>query len=278
MDEHDGTTTFRLKTSFLYQGVGCSLFFLIVTGIYLGVLQSREAAHLWGTIFMWPVLILGVMLFGGVLIVSIYGWVSYNIERLSIQEDVISLRSVTQDYQFDVADVHTLVWPVHRPDSFVTIHVLKIHVSGAIIKLGLKNYSNEDQLAIIRFFRNRVPASQQQDWPAYCFQSAIPLRDKYLPNADVADKEKLQRVMKRRMWAPMWAVVICSVGALGMITLDGLGVDKLMSSMVGITVIMAGVISPLIYLAILGVKLSTEVEQMSARLWDEGEAELNGVG
>lgn len=265
--------TFRLKKSFLYEGILGSVFSLVVSGVYVGfsLLQNPAAIGLEPGSLIATVLVIGAIIFGSMLIGSIYMWVAYNVERLTIQADTVSLRSVTQDHQFDFSEVEAIVWPVRQTKRIAQFFDLQIHIPGHCAKLGLLGYSNEDRLEIIRIFRSRVPDSRQNNWPTFCQQTAVPLRDGYIPNADVPDSEQLQRDMTRRKQAPIFVMTVTLAGIFSIPLLVELGVDKLTSIIIGTVIMLIGVFGFIPFLPRTKTSWSTKDEALAMQLWDEGE-------
>jgi hypothetical protein len=170
------TETFRLKKSVKYGGMIATIFFAVVMGLatIVAFLVTPAQPTNW---YAFAILV-GICFagYGTILLVSIYTWVSYYVERFTINGTTFSIRSVFQNRRFDVSDLQCLKWRVPARDG-----VILFHAAGYKARLHLSGYARENQLRIIRALRELVPAHMQDNWPRFCHKVALPLRDGEAP-------------------------------------------------------------------------------------------------
>jgi hypothetical protein len=118
-----------------------------------------------------PVGVMGLCVFGPMLVMSCFYLASYYAEQFSIDGDKLAVRSILQNRQFSIADIESLRWTT-TPSSGV-----RLRVRGMNVRLNVSGYGKADRLRIIRILRGIVPAEVQIGWPMFCHKVAIPLRD-----------------------------------------------------------------------------------------------------
>ena len=166
--------TFRLRKMVKYQGmaystlflaalIGCISIFFLEEPAKHGFKDAQSVARVGG---------LGVVVSSTMLILSIYTWLSYYVERFRFDGTLLSIRSMLQNRQFDVSEIECVRWKVYPIGGRI-----RFRVYGSRACLDLHGYSRSDRLRIIRALRNLVPVNKQQDWPMFCHKVAVPLRD-----------------------------------------------------------------------------------------------------
>lgn len=266
MNELLEARTFRLKKSILYQGIGFTLFFAVVIGLYVALAFLLQPAAAGGQGPNVSVLILGSIVFGPMLIGSLCLWRAYYVEQLTIRGSLVSLRSLTQNHQFDLSEIQSLVWsPYPRGGS------LRFQLPGAKARLSLHGYSVEDRQEIIALLHTLVPDTQQENWPRFCHRVAIPLRDGYFPDVEAASWEQTQREQKRRQRIRAMVLTVSSCGLLLTPILLQFGVDKLTAMITGMAVLLVGVFGFIPFLPRVKTNWTEADEQLAVQLWDEGE-------
>jgi hypothetical protein len=166
--------TFRLKKSVKYQGMAFSAIFLAVVVAYGSVFFLKEPAK-HGFNGKYSVAIaggMGLVIFGTMLLLSLYVWAAYYVERITIKGTTLWVRSMLQDRQFDVSELRCLKWRAQPPGGSIHFHVL-----GSKTRVDFYGYAGDDRLQIIRALRDLVPLEMQEGWPAFCHKVALPLRD-----------------------------------------------------------------------------------------------------
>ncbi|QDU73315.1 hypothetical protein Pan97_02840 [Bremerella volcania] len=267
MREKSEARTFRLKKSILYQGIGFSIFFSIVICLYvwLGFFIPPAAPGAGGPNV--SVMILGMIVFGPMLIGSLCMWRAYYVEQLTIDGSLISLRSLTQNHHFDVSEIQSLAW-----SAFPRGGSLRIQLAGSKARLSLHGFSPKDRQVMIAILHAMVPEPLQENWPKFCHRIAIPLRDGYFPNAEMTPIEQIEREAKRRQLIRTMVLTVSTIGLLSTPVLINLGVDKETALIVGVVVLLAGVFGFIPFLPRVKTKWSEEDEELAVRLWDEGES------
>jgi len=115
---------------------------------------------------------MGLAVYGTMLLMSIYMWAAYYVERFTINGTTLSIRSMFQNRQFDIAELHCLTWKANPMGGSILFNVL-----GSKTRLDLHGYAKDDRLSIIRALHSLVPPQLQQGWALYCHHNALPLRD-----------------------------------------------------------------------------------------------------
>lgn len=113
----------------------------------------------------------GVVLFGTMLIGSVLIAATYFVLKLTLDAQVVRLRSLFRNCEFDMADVSQLKWKRTRRLRFTT--------PATSVSLDLRDFNRPDSLAIIREFRSMIAADKQVGWDVFCHHVAIPLRDNF---------------------------------------------------------------------------------------------------
>jgi hypothetical protein len=166
--------TFRLQKKIKYQGIACTGFFAAVLMGYSSLFfledpvrhgfKGEHAAVAMGGF--------GVAVFGAMLLMSLYLWTAYYVERFTIKGTTLSIRSMLQNRQFDASELQALEWRSWSPGGTILFRVM-----GSKARLDLHGYSENDRLRIIRILRDLAPSPVQQGWPMFCQKVALPLRD-----------------------------------------------------------------------------------------------------
>lgn len=164
------TQTFRLAPNTKYQGIACTAFFLamVIASASLFFLDDPVQSGFKGKNAAAAMGVIGVLLYGSMLVVSLYGWAAYYVERFTVDGTTLSLRTMMQRRRFDVGELQSLHWRRGR---------LVFRTSDSTTRLDLSDYSRADRLQIIRALRKLVPTQSQDGWPMFCHKVALPLRD-----------------------------------------------------------------------------------------------------
>lgn len=166
--------TFRLRKTVKYQGMAFAVLFLVVLVGYSSIFFLKEPAKhgFKGEHSVALVAGMGIAVFGTMLLMSIYVWAAYYVERFTINGTMLYIRSIFQNRQFDVSELESLKWRIRPIGGSVFFRVL-----GSKARLDLHGYSKDDRLRIIRALHDLVPPQVQEDWPLFCHKVALPLRD-----------------------------------------------------------------------------------------------------
>jgi hypothetical protein len=166
--------TFRLQKKIKYQGIACTGFFAAVLMGYSSFFFLEDPAKhgFKGEHAAVAIGGFGVAVFGAMLLMSMYLWTAYYVERFTINGTMLSIRSMLQNRQFDASELQALEWRSYPAGGAILFRVL-----GSKARLDLHGYSEDDRLRIIRVLRDLVPSHVQQGWPMFCQKVALPLRD-----------------------------------------------------------------------------------------------------
>jgi hypothetical protein len=166
--------TFRLSKKIKRQGIAFTAIFLAVLVAYSSIFFLDEPAKhgFKGKNSVAVVGGMGIAVFGGMLLLSIYMWRAYYVERFSVDRTMLTVRSMLQNRQFDVSELKRLKWSVYPAGGSIVFRVL-----GSRARLDLHGYDKSDRLQIIRVLRDLVPHDVQEGWPLFCHKVALPLRD-----------------------------------------------------------------------------------------------------
>ncbi|MGH7134096.1 MAG: hypothetical protein ACREHD_00055, partial [Pirellulales bacterium] len=142
-----------------------------------------------------PLLVFAMSLavWGSMLLLSLYVFATYYLERLSIEGTIVSLRTLLQNHRFDVSELKALKWRVRPVGGSIHFQLL-----GSKAKLNLWGYSTADRLAIIRTLRELVPAGLQENWPAFCQEIALGLWDGKSRLVRHAEPDKVILITRKR--------------------------------------------------------------------------------
>lgn len=166
--------TFRLAKKVKYQGMACTACFLAAVLGYSTIFFLEEPAKhgFKGEDSVAFVGWMGIAVFGTMLLVSIYIWAAYYVERFTINGTTLSVRSMFQNRRFDACDIQSLRWRVYPKGGSIRFRIL-----GCNARLDFDGYENHDRLQIIRALRELVPSEMQEGWPIFCHKVALPLGD-----------------------------------------------------------------------------------------------------
>lgn len=168
--------TFRPRAAEKYVAMVCTAFFLVAVIVYLSIpLLDDPVKHGFkregSALFMAA---LGTAVFGTMLLLSIYSWVAFYFNSVTIADDMIEIRSVLRDRHFDLHKLQCLKWRIYPARGSVCLLA-----AGAKARLSLDPYSEHDRLRIIQRLRETVSPAVQEGWPMFCHEVALPLRDGY---------------------------------------------------------------------------------------------------
>jgi len=189
------TETFRLRKRVKYQGMAFVAIFLAILFGYSSIFFLEEPAKhgFRGEHSVAIVGGMGLAVFGSMLLMSMYMWAAYYVERFTINGTTIGIRSMLQNRQFDVAELQCVKWRATPSGGGIRFHLL-----GSIATLDLYGYAKDDRLRIIRAMHDLVPAQVQDGWPLFCHQVAIPLRDGIPPIVRSQPSSELYTLTRRR--------------------------------------------------------------------------------
>jgi hypothetical protein len=166
--------TFHLSPKVKYQGIVYPSIFLAIVAGYISLLFLKDPAKhgFKNEHSLMFVSGLGITVFGIMLLLSLYAWLSYFVKQFSVDGTKMSLFTLLRNREWDVAELKVLKWRQYpRPGSVM------FHIQGSKPCLYLDGFSRVDQLKIIRVLHELVPEQRQVGWPLFCHMIALPLRD-----------------------------------------------------------------------------------------------------
>ena len=187
--------TFRQEKKAKYLGmVLTATFFVAVVGSACIFFIEEPAKH--GFKGELSVVVVGgcsIALYGTMLLLSIYAWAAYYVERFTVEGTMLSIRSMFQDCQFDASELECVKWKVYPRGGRLRFRVL-----GSKARLDLQGYSKDDRLRIIRALHDLVPPGLQEGWPMFCHKVALPLRDGKPSTVSIEPSAKHLTICRRR--------------------------------------------------------------------------------
>ncbi len=166
--------TFRLRKTVKYQGMAFTTVFLAALVGYSSIFFLEEPAKhgFKGEHSVAVVGGMGVAVFGMMLLMSLFLWAAYYVERFTITGTMLSIHSIIRSRKFDVSELQCLKWRVYPMGGSIVFRLL-----GSRARLDLHGYSKDDRLRIIRQPCTISPSRVQEEWPLFCHKVALPLRD-----------------------------------------------------------------------------------------------------
>lgn len=166
--------TFHLSPKVKHQGIGCALLFLVAVVGYSSLLFLAEPEQhgFKGRPSVLVVSGMGIVVFGSMLLLSLYMWASYHATLFSINDTKITIQKLFQNHELGVNDLKLLKWRVYPSRGSVLFRT-----SSSKSSIALDGFSRADRLKIIRILRAFVSDQLQEGWPLFCHKVALPLRD-----------------------------------------------------------------------------------------------------
>jgi hypothetical protein len=157
-----------------YQGIALTAFFLCATVAYSTIFFLEDPAKhgFKGEHSVAVVGGMGIAVFGSMLLMSLYVWAAYYVERFSINGTLLGIRSMCQRVELDVTELQSLKWKAIPMGGKIVFRFM-----GGKARLDFHGYSEENRLRIIRSLRMLVSHDIQEGWPQFCHKVALPLRD-----------------------------------------------------------------------------------------------------
>jgi hypothetical protein len=195
IDECNMIQTFRLRKGVLYQGMACSAFFsaAVIACVSIFFLEEPAKHGFHGEHSVAVVGGMGCFVFGTMLLISIYLLVAYYVEQFKIDGTKMLVRTVLRNREFDVSQLQRLRWK-NRPIG----GGIQFRLPGRAVNLALHDYANDDRLRIIRALHAQVPTQIQDNWPSFCQQIALPLRDGFVSSLRFAPGARFYTITRRR--------------------------------------------------------------------------------
>jgi hypothetical protein len=187
--------TFRLSPKVKYKGIVFAVFFLAALAGYSSLLflaepgrhgfRDKPSAMVVGGF--------GIVVFGSMLLMSLYMWASYYATQFSIDGTTLMLRTLLRNRQLDVGELKSLKWRPHPHGGSVVFRTLSSKAS-----LRFDGFKAADRLKIIRMLRDLVSDQIQEGWPLFCHKIALPLRDNKPAIARSEPNAKFCAITRRR--------------------------------------------------------------------------------
>lgn len=152
--------------------IACTLGFSLAVGFSIGLFfLENPADH--GFKNENSVAIVGglsIVLYGTMLILSVYSWISYHYTQLSLDESGVSFQTLAQNNQLAWTDLKSVEWVMQGYHGGIIIYS-----PITSFRVGLREFSRQDRLEIIRLLNGQILEDAQTGWPQFCHRFVIPL-------------------------------------------------------------------------------------------------------
>lgn len=116
--------------------------------------------------------------------------IAYHRRQLTIEKGRIFQRGVIRSRELDFDDVKEVQWGNSwRPAARGVV----LKAISKTIKVRLHEFSSDEGLSLIRYFRAIFPDSIQKDWEPFCRTVALPLHDRVNPRPPGPDEIRITR-------------------------------------------------------------------------------------
>lgn len=156
---------FRPPRDYRDGGLLSLIFFtlLFLTFTVLMRLAALPEIRNWITLFF-------IMLWSVPAILSCWMLLKYRKVSLTIESGTITVQSIFSSKVIDLAEVQKVCWRLFPTG-------LRVHTNHfETVSLTVSHFSREDQIWLIRYFRQVFPEAIQENWPLYCLHAANRLR------------------------------------------------------------------------------------------------------
>ncbi|QDT22086.1 hypothetical protein [Gimesia chilikensis] len=156
---------FRPPRDYRDGGLLSLIFFtlLFLTFTVLMRLAALPEFRNWITLFF-------IMLWSVPAILSCWMLLKYRKVSLTIESGTITVQSIFSSKVIDLAEVQKVCWRLFPTG-------LRVHTNHfETVSLTVSHFSREDQIWLIRYFRQVFPEAIQENWPLYCLHAANRLR------------------------------------------------------------------------------------------------------
>lgn len=156
---------FRPPRDYRDGGLLSLIFFtlLFLTFTVLMRLAALPEFRNWITLFF-------IMLWSVPAILSCWMLLKYRKVSLTIESGTITVQSIFSSKVIDLAEVQKVCWRLFPTG-------LRVHTNHfETVSLTVSHFSREDQVWLIRYFRQVFPEAIQENWPLYCLHAANRLR------------------------------------------------------------------------------------------------------
>lgn len=147
--------TYRLRRSFLKQGIGYGIFFLV-----LAIVTPFSAANTLGALFF-------ALFWSFWVLMSVWMIAAYYRERLILEPQTIVQHGVFRIKRFEHCEVRQVSW---NPLTIAGIVVVKTLAEK--IKIYLDNFTEPERAEIVQYLRTNFAETLHENWPA--FDACIP--------------------------------------------------------------------------------------------------------
>ncbi|MDG2388762.1 MAG: hypothetical protein P8M30_05520 [Planctomycetaceae bacterium] len=113
---------------------------------------------------------LSIVLYETMLILSVYSWISYHYTQLSLDESGVSFQTLAQNNQLAWTDLKSVEWVMQGYHGGIIIYS-----PITSFRVGLREFSRQDRLEIIRLLNGQILEDAQTGWPQFCHRFVIPL-------------------------------------------------------------------------------------------------------
>lgn len=189
-------TSFQQRVLVKYQGICFTAIFLVAFLAYpAGLLLLEDPAQHGFHAEHSAVIVtgMGMVVFGSMLLMSVWMWVSYHRERFRIDEDHLQLITVLRDRRIAMQHLERIQWRCTPIGGSIVFHGKEQRIA-----FDLYGYSREHRLQIIQRIRALTPTVSQEGWNEFCLRIALPLKTGLPSRAHVPEDAELIRICRKR--------------------------------------------------------------------------------
>jgi len=192
MPPNEAGTVFRLRKGYRNIGLVCLPFFVLAGVASAYGIWSEVPPHRPVNAICFVICSMCVWAFMAGL--SLWVLLAYWRERLKITGGQVIHHGVIGKKEIDLADVTDVRWGIVKTGR-ITLRTLTEK-----LKIDLDNFEATDRLRLIRFVRDRLPDTVQQEWDMFCYKIAIPLRDRYIRGNRPPGPDEVSLTRRRWDW------------------------------------------------------------------------------
>jgi hypothetical protein len=184
---------FRVRKFYQILGIACTALFFVATVGNASVffLEHPEDYGYKGEHSVVIVGSFGTATFGCMTLLGVYILLAYYKVFVEVDGATIRLQTVFRFQRFDASEIQTVTWRTAGASVLLGL-------PGRSRRIELGNFSETDQLSIIRLIRSLTPTARHERWDLFCHRVALPLRDGILPTVRVDNSVQLVTIDRSR--------------------------------------------------------------------------------
>ncbi len=202
---------FRQRIAVKYQGICFTAIFLVAFLAYPGMLlldhPQQHGFHREHSAIV--ISGMGMVVFGSMLLMSVWMWVNWHRERFWIDGEHLRLITVLRDRRIALQHLQRIQWRCRPLGGSIVFYGKEQRIA-----FDLYGYSCEHRLQIVQQVRALTAAVEQEAWEEFCLWIALPLKTG-LPARALApeDAEPIRVHRNRYDRIACWAIPTATVAA-----------------------------------------------------------------